>query len=234
MNDRTIYRLDDAVLGPLAVKELRYPRLLDRARATTVRRHRVLCEFHAAAAFARRGGRTPAMQAAMLEHERGLLTRVLIVMTWIESAVTLTDAFHAWPAADRDARVGALARHLADSAAAGLVHGRHSSENILVDDEGTFYTIDFSHAQLFPGYRERGFMQDVARIGARLVLERACSREAARALFAATIAAAPTATLTVSDIDAECERVLTESKRRQRLRRRWRTIWRGWPFRLGR
>jgi RIO-like serine/threonine protein kinase len=137
-----------------------------------------------------------------------------------------------WSAAMRERNLVSLAHALVESAEHGLVHGRHSSENILVADPHRFHIIDFSHSQVFDRFHPQGFMRDVGRIAARLISEDACTQETAMRLFDEVSRAAPTGSVSADRMAAECEKVLTNSKRRQRLERNWYTFWRGLPSRL--
>jgi hypothetical protein len=233
VNTRSIYRIDDDTNGPIAIKELRFESAAGRLRATTIRRHRVLCEFRAQAAFHARGGNTPRLFGAALEFNRGLITRVFILMSWIDSARTMSIDVGDLGDDERDAAFKQYAQFFVRSAQLGLVHGRHSSENILVTDgKRDFYVIDFSHAQLYRAYHPLGFARDVARIGARLVIEESCSAAAVRLLFSHVVRAAPRSTVTEAVLRKEFNHVLSASKRQQKILRQMRTLWRGWPFRL--
>lgn len=232
VNTRSIYQLDDPTLGPIAIKELRFETLPKRWRAAYLRRHRVLCEFNAHACFAARGGTTPRLYGGALEFRRGGIDRVFIVLEWLHGAVTLSEAMRGWSEQEYEHKLARLAQALADAAARGLVHGRHSSENILVGDPLKFYVIDFSHAQLFEHLQAEAFMRDVGRIGARLIIESACTREVTTQLFEAVANAVPAGQVSPGPMHDELEYVLTRSKRRQRFDRKRRTFWRGFPSRL--
>ena len=93
-----------------------------------------------------------------------------------------------------------------------MVHGRHSSENILVTEPLTFQVIDFSHAQIFEKFAPRGFERDVARIGARLTIEYACTREDILRIFTEVARAAPAGLVDVGRLGAEFEKALKNSK----------------------
>jgi hypothetical protein len=73
------------------------------------------------------------------------------------------------------------------------VHGRHSSNNLLVverEGEPVLHTIDFPHARLAAGLDRAGLARDTARIARWILHERLWPREAATALFAAVAAEA--------------------------------------------
>jgi hypothetical protein len=52
VNPRTIYVANEGALGPIAIKELRLETAFKRLQSVTIRRHRMLREFNAAACFA--------------------------------------------------------------------------------------------------------------------------------------------------------------------------------------
>jgi hypothetical protein len=234
VNTRSIYQVDDPALGPIAIKELRFVGGYQAFRAAYLRRHRVLCEFRAGSCFASRGGRTPAFLGAALERNALGFSRIFLILHWLHDARTLTEVVKAWGEPVPAVPLQALARALVGSARCGLVHGRHSSENILVGQDGKFYTIDFSHAQIMNGFSGSGFAFDAARIGARLIMSHACSREAVMVLFDEIVrVGAPDVTAAGRmQMEAECDHILAISKRRQRLERRFRTVLRGLPMRL--
>jgi len=232
VNTRSIYQLDDRALGPIAIKELRFETPYKRWRAATLRRHRVLCEFNAGSCFAGRGGVTPRFLGAALEYRGAGLNRVFFILDWLGDTVTLTQAMRDWSAEVRERNLVSLAHALVESAERGLVHGRHSSENILVGDPLSYHVIDFSHSQVFDRFHPNGFMRDVGRIAARLISEGACTKETAAQFFDAVSQAVPGGLVTTGRMAAECEKVLTMSKRRQRLERNWYTFWRGLRWRL--
>ena len=232
VNTRSIYQLDDKALGPIAIKELRFETPYKRWRAGNLRRHRVLCEFNAGSCFAGRGGATPRFLGAALEYRSPGLNRVFFVLEWLGDAVTLTQAMRDWPAEVRERNLVSLAHALVESAEHGLVHGRHSSENILVGDPLRYHIIDFSHSQVFDRFHPKGFMRDVGRIGARLISEDACTQDTVVRFFDEVAHALPTGLVSADRMAAECEKVLTNSKRHQRLERNWHTFWRGLRWRL--
>jgi hypothetical protein len=156
---RAVYRVDDRVLGGVAVKEIRNERWLRAVRYRRMALPPGLRELRVGAAFAARGGSTPAWLAAALERDR-------------------LDA----------ASLAAIADALLDAARLGLVHGRHSGDNLLVTagERGpVLQVIDFAHASLGPGFAPSGFARDAGRIAAGLViLEHASGATAARLLDA--------------------------------------------------
>ena len=166
--------------------------------------------------------------------KRGLISRVVIFMDWIPNAHTLTEVVRNWPRAQFVERLPAVAEFLVSCANRGLVHGRHSSENILVSDERGYQLIDFSHAQIYSKFNARGFIHDAARIGSRLLGEGAASRAAVNSLFEEIAHVAQEPAVSAAALARECDWIMGASKQRQRLKRNVRTFWRGTPFRLRR
>lgn len=233
VNTRSIYRLDDPEFGAIAVKELRLESYARQIRNRLIRQHRFLCEFKAASAFAARGGITPPMLGAAMECSSVRIFRLFIVMAWIENASSLSDAVRDWDETDLDYKLAELATFLVAAARLGLVHGRHSSENIMLSPPLNFHVIDFSHAQLFQNFNAPGFVRDVARIGARLIIESACDENFIKRFFEVVVACCDQRAVTTNSLWREFSNVRTHSKRRQRIAREWYTRWRGFPFRLG-
>ncbi len=177
---RRILRAEDPVLGAVGIKEISNSGWLRRLWFRHFAEHRALREFRVGAAFAARGGRTPGFLGAALDRNAVGLARVLLVLPWIDDAETLTAHLKRRPA--DDATFDALAASLVDAARLGLVHGRHSSENILVvpkDGGVEFQVIDFAYARLGDRFDAPGFSGDVVRIALYLVLTEACSRKRA-------------------------------------------------------
>ena len=236
VNTRSIYRYTDPDLGPVAIKEIRFENQIQRCRAATVRRHRTLCEFRVASGFEARGGKTPKLFGGALELSRFGWSRHFIVSRWLDGAHTLSQAFKHWGDPPPDTLLERLAVELVSAARIGLVHGRHSSENILVTDlNGTaeFSVIDFSHAQLRKQFAATGFARDVARIGSRLIHERACDQATVMALFDVVARTAwPEPARWRQAIEREFAHILKISKQRQRLERKSRTFLRGLPSRV--
>ncbi len=232
VNTRSIYSVNHATLGSIAVKELRFETTLKRYQAATLRRHRVLCEFYAAACFAKRGGSTPKLYCAATEGRRTSVRRVFIIMEWLRNASTLSESIQSWSQDVLQENINELANTLVHAAHCGLVHGRHSSENILVRAPLKFDVIDFSHAQLFATFHAPGFVHDVARIAARLMIEKACSKETVMTLFRAVVGVASRRDVTLDLLVKQFDNISCHSKRRQRIARNYRTFWRGFPSRL--
>lgn len=232
VNTRSIYTVDDQRLGSTGIKELRFETPWKRFQAATLRKHRVLCEFNAAACFATRGGHTPKLYGAAIEGGTANLQRLFIFMDWLDNCSTLSESITRWTDDEMEGNIANLAQSLVYSASCGLVHGRHSSENILMSEDGRFNVIDFSHAQLFRTFNTRGFVHDVGRIGARLKLENACDNATVITLFRAVVSAAARSDVTQDRLAKQFENILQHSKKRQRIARNYRTFWRGLPSRL--
>jgi hypothetical protein len=189
---RALYRVDDPVLGPVAVKEIRSGGL---ARELYFRRfaaHPALRELRAGAGFAARGGATPPWLAAALERDALRLRRVLLCLRWVDGTRSL-GAFLSGLGREPDAALlGTIADRLLAAARLGLVHGRHSGDNLLVTGRAgglEIWVIDFAHAELGPGFDAEGFARDAGRIAAGLViLGHASAATAARLLDAAAAA----------------------------------------------
>lgn len=183
---RAIHRIDDPVLGPLAVKELRNRSPLRSLRFGWLQEHRGLREFRIGAEFAARGGATPGFLAAALERGPLGLRRLLLFLPWLEGAVTLTGYLRARGPEPDAVLLDAVAACLVESARLGLVHGRHSSENLLVTEAAAgaeLHVIDFAYSRLGPGLDSGGLVDDAARVAHRLLHEGACSRRAVERLF---------------------------------------------------
>jgi hypothetical protein len=185
---RALYRVDDPVLGALAVKEVRSGGLARELRFRRFAEHPALRELRAGAAFAARGGATPAWLAAAVERDALRLRRVLLCLRWVDGARSL-GAFLRGLGGEPDAEgLGRIAGALLAAARLGLVHGRHSGDNLLVTERAgrtEILVIDFAHAALGPGFDAEGFARDAGRIAAGLViLGHASAATAARLLDA--------------------------------------------------
>jgi hypothetical protein len=117
-------------------------------------------------------------------------------MPWVEGAHSLGDHLRGLgrePDADLFA---AIAERLLAEAGRGLVHGRHSGDNLLVrerDGRLELQVIDFAHAALRPGFEPEGFARDAGRIAAGLVILGHASAASAARLLDAVAAAWPDA-----------------------------------------
>ena len=188
VKQRSVYRAEVPGLGTVAIKELRNPSLVRQLWYGRVRAHPAEREYRAGIAFEARGGRTPANLGAALERNALGLARVLVFTRWLEGNVSLTD----WLAARRDASspalLATLAAQIVAAARLGLVHRRHSSNNLLVLEERgepRLYTIDFAHATLEAGLNLPGLACDAARIARWLLIEKIWSRDSAERFFEA-------------------------------------------------
>ena len=137
-----------------------------------------------------------------------------------------------WGQEDVERNIAHLAQALIEAARCGLVHGRHSSENILVTAPPVFHTIDFSHAKIFKTFYATGFLGDLTRVAARLKLERAWSDDFIGRLFDEVAAVLRNDEISSASIEAEFLKILGSSKWRQRLLRKRHTLLRGFPSRL--
>jgi len=193
---RALYRVDDATLGPLALKEVRSGGILRALRFRRFGEHPALRELRIGAAFAARGGPTPTPLAAALERDALRLRRVFLCMRWVEGARSL-GAHLRGLGREPDARLlAALAEALLAPARLGLVHGRHSGDNLLVTERAgrlEIGVIDFAHAALGPGFEPEGFARDAGRIAAGLVILGHASPASAARLLDAVAAAWPDA-----------------------------------------
>ena len=105
--------------------------------------------------------------AAALDRGPFSLRRVLLFVRWLEGVETLTGYLRRLGDPPAPQVLDEVADALIDAARLGLVHGRHSSENILVGTgaEGPiFYTIDFAYSRLTDRFDAAGFSRDTARI----------------------------------------------------------------------
>jgi tRNA A-37 threonylcarbamoyl transferase component Bud32 len=164
---RSIFRVDDEVLGPLAIKEMRNESLGRQLLFRTLRAGRVVQEFSSACEFEARGGRTPHVFGAALEVGTLRLHRVLLFIAWLGDAVTLTTYLARLADPPPAGVLESIASQLAATARLGLIHGRHSSDNLLVAARGAspeIYTIDFAYSKLVEGVDESAYANDVGRI----------------------------------------------------------------------
>jgi tRNA A-37 threonylcarbamoyl transferase component Bud32 len=166
-NRRSIYVIDDDELGRVAVKETRHDGFWRRMWFRGPRAAKALCEYRVSCEFEARGGRTPHVWGAALDRTPFALRRVLVFIAWLDDVQTLTEYFRALgdpPDRQTFERVGDA---LVAAARVGLVHGRHGSDNVLVDRRDAvpqFYTIDFAYSHLTTELDPPGFRRDVARI----------------------------------------------------------------------
>jgi len=169
----------------VAIKEMRHEGAMRRLWFRYPRHRDATREFRVGSAFEALGGLTPNFLGAALDRSVLGLERVLLFIRWLDGVETLTEYL-----ARLDSRAAEVFERLADaliaSARLGLVHGRHSSENILVDSSGdlpVFYTIDFAFSRLGDGFDANGFVRDVARIAHWLCHEQVLDPPQVQALF---------------------------------------------------
>jgi hypothetical protein len=186
---RSVFRADDPVLGRLTIKELYNPSRLRQLWYGWLAEHGAVREYRNAVEFEARGGATPGVLAAALEiGPLGGLERVLLFTRWLDRALTLTAWLAERPGPPPPSLLANLAYQIVAAARLGLVHGRHSSENLLVVTRGgepVLYTIDFPFAHLGSGLDPAGLARDVARIAHRILQEKAWPRETVLAFFQA-------------------------------------------------
>jgi RIO-like serine/threonine protein kinase len=185
-NRRSIYLAEDPILGRVAIKEMRYESAMRRLWFRTVRSRHALREFRVGSGFAARGGRTPAFLGAALDRDLLALRRVIVFIRWLDGVETLTDYLGRQREEPPDEMFDRIGASLVAAARLGLIHGRHSSDNILVDsggEEPVFYAIDFAYSRLNSGFDEAGFVRDVARIAHWLWHEKVCSDAALERFF---------------------------------------------------
>ena len=188
---RSVHRAEIPVLGSIAIKELRNPSLARQLWFGWRAEHPGVREYRVGVAFEARGGRTLSNLGAALEHKGIGLARVLIFTRWLDGAVTLTRWLAAQPGPPAPPLLASLASQIAAAARLGLVHHRHSSNNLLVvvqHGEPVLYTIDFPHARLGPGLDLAGLAGDVARIARWILHEKIWSRASVQAFFEAVAA----------------------------------------------
>lgn len=183
---RRIYRVEDPVLGVLAIKEIRNPTLSRRLWFGYVRQHRAVREFRVGSSFEARGGRTPHFFGAALVRDLSGLRCAYLFSEWLDEAETLTAHLARRREPPSPTLLERVAARLVNAARKGLVHGRHSSENLLVrfvKGDLEVQTIDFAYASLADGFQDQEFIEDAARVARRLLLENACSEETVLRLF---------------------------------------------------
>jgi hypothetical protein len=223
---RSVYRAEDPALGPIAIKEVRNPSPARQLWYSWFAEHSGVREYRVGLAFAARGGRTLNSLGAALERSPFGLARVLLFTSWLQDAVTLT-SWLAERAGPPDPRLLAtLAAQIAASARLGLVHHRHSSNNLLVvmqHGEPLLYTIDFPHATLGAGLDTAGLAADAARIARWILHEKLWSRAAVQSFFEAVAAEVRAETPPGDDLAARMSRELEAVIRDPSARRRERS-----------
>jgi hypothetical protein len=225
---RSVHRAEDPQLGAIAIKELRNPWPPRQVWFGWLAEHPGVREYRVAVAFAERGGRTLTSLGAAVERGPFGLARVLLFTRWLEGAVTLTRWLAERGQPPQPGLLAALASQIAAGARLGLVHQRHSSNNLLVvmqQGEPILYTIDFPHATLGAGLDTAGLAADVARIARWILHEKLWSRAAVQSFFEAVAAEVRAETPPGDDLAAcmsrELEAVIRDpSARRKRSAQR--------------
>lgn len=185
---RSVHRAEIPLLGSIAIKELRNPSPARQVWFGWLAEHPGLHEYRVALAFEARGGRTLANLGGAIERNAIGLARVLLFTRWLDGAVTLTRWLAAQPEPPTPRLHANLATQIVAAAKLGLVHQRHSSNNLLVvERQGApvLYTIDFPHARLGAGLDLAGLACDVARIARWILHEQIWSRANVQAFFEA-------------------------------------------------
>jgi hypothetical protein len=207
---RSVHRAEDPQLGSIAVKELRNPSLPRQLWFGWLAEHPGVREYRTGIEFAARGGRTLTSLGAALERSRIGLARVLLFSRWLHGSVTLTR----WLAERGDPEprlLAVLAAQIAAAARLGLVHHRHSSNNLLVvmqHGEPVLYTIDFPHATVGAALDSAGLAADVARIARWILHEKLWSRGTVQDFFEAVAAEVKGETPPDEDLAARMAREL--------------------------
>jgi hypothetical protein len=221
---RGVHRAEVPGLGAIAIKELRNPSPARQLWFGWLAEHPGVREYRVGVAFEARGGRTLASLGAALERSVIGLARVLLFTRWLDGAVTLTRWLAAQPGAPEPRLQACLARQVVAAARLGLVHRRHSSNNLLVvmqHGEPVLYTIDFPHASLGTGLDLNGLACDVARIARWILHEKIWSRASVQAFFEAVAAEVREPTPPGEDLAArmgrELEAVIRDPSARREL-----------------
>jgi len=137
----------------------------DRYLFTGWRRSRPVAEFHVLARLASAGLPVPAPLAAAVRR-RGLVYTGALITRRIPDARPLADLL---PGSAQDdglwRRVGACVRRFHD---AGLIHADLNARNILVDEDGSVFLIDFDRSRIRHGAARR-FRRNLMRLHRSLV-----------------------------------------------------------------
>jgi hypothetical protein len=221
---RSVHRAEVPGLGPVAIKELRNPSPARQLWFGWLAEHPGVREYRVGVGFEARGGRTLVNLGAALERNAIGLARALLFTRWLEGAVTLTRWLAAQPGPPEPRLLASFAAQLAAAARLGLVHRRHSSNNLLVvmqHGEPVLYTIDFPHASLGPDLDLPGLACDVARIARWILREQIWSRASVQAFFEAVAAEVRSQTPAGEDFAArigdELEAVIRDPSARREL-----------------
>lgn len=219
---RRLYRAEVPGIGGIAIKELYNSSIVRQFWFDHFEEHTGLREYRAGVEFETRGGVTLTNLGAARERNAIGLVRVLIFTRWLEGAVTLTRWLAAQSGSPGPRLYACLAAQVATAARLGLVHRRHSSNNLLVvmqRGEPVLHTIDFPHATFGKGLDLQGLACDVARIARWILHEQIWSRESVHAFFAAVAAEVRAETPAGEDLVARMDRELEAVIRNPSARR---------------
>lgn len=184
---RALYRVQDAELGSVVIKEIRSAGLGRRLLFRFVREHPALHEFRVGTDFEARGGATPEFFGAAVEPGALGIRRGLLFFRWLDEALDLGEALRRTGPEPEAALLAAVAGALAAHARLGLVHGRHSPGNLLLvprRDGFEVLAIDFAYGSLVGGFDEGGWVRDVSRVAHHMVYFELCTREKVREFLA--------------------------------------------------
>ena len=183
---RAVYRADASELGTIAIKEAFTQKFYRRIKERYIKRPRAITEFYTTVTFWKRGGRVPRPLALATDYSLFGIRRIFVFFEWIENTVTLgeyiRDQGHP---ADR-ALWQSVAEAMVDCANKGLVHGGQNPDNILIANhygERIATVIDIGKSRIHDRMDDQGLVNDVIRLGCRLVSEQVCGKEAVDELF---------------------------------------------------
>jgi len=219
---RSVHRAEDPELGEIAIKELRNSSIPRQLWFGWFAEHPGVREYRIGLAFAARGGRTLTSLGAALEDCRFGLARVLLFTRWLNDSMTLTQWLAERARPPEPALLATLATQIAAAARLGLVHNRHSSNNLLVvmeHGEPILYSIDLPHATLGAGFDPAGLAADTARIARWILHEKLWSRANVQDFFAAVAAEVRDQTAPGDDLAARMARELDAVTRNPGARR---------------
>ena len=181
-----VYRADVPELGPIAIKVATNKRLDRRIKERFIKPPRTVGEFYTTATFWKRGGRVPRPLALATEYSLFGIRRVFVFLEWIENTVTLAEYIRDQGHPANRKLWQCVAEAMVDCANKGLVHGGQNPDNILIaeqDGERIATVIDIAQSRLHDRMNERGFVNDVVRLGCRLESGHVCSKKEVDKLF---------------------------------------------------
>jgi|MDTC01.1.fsa_nt_gb hypothetical protein len=206
---RSVYRarlLDREV----AIKEVRHLRFRQRFRLGHGCRSKVALEFLQAQELYAREPITPQPLALGLDQNFLGLKRVFQVYQWLPEARSLTDLVRAGERPWEE-----LVPFLWKCASLGLVHGGHSSEN-LMRSKGKWWVIDLAEANIHEALYQPGFVRDVARIARKLIREQAAD-DAVIESFVSAVADHPgSVSISTAEILAAMDKLVEEADSRRK------------------